>query len=112
MNYKWTDKGLFKKNNEEIKIMEFGARWGFWLNYLKKNNFNVSAFEISKSRINFMKNKEINVISDLLSVKENFDFIFQNKLLNTFQIQEIHYLICPDIDSYIFLRFLVVSFSI
>ena len=26
-----------------------------------------------------MKNKEINVISDLLSVKENFDFIFSEQ---------------------------------
>ena len=50
--------------------MEFGAGGSFWLNYLKKNNFNVSAFEISKSRIDFMKNKEIkdNII---ISKKEN-----------------------------------------
>jgi len=72
-------KGLFKKNNKEIKILEFGAGWGFWLNHLKKNDFNVSGFEISKTRIDFMKNKKINVISDFQSVKESFDFIFSEQ---------------------------------
>ena len=88
--------------------MEFGAGWGFWLNYLKKNNFNVTAFEISKSRIDFMKNKEINVISDLLSVKENFDFIFSEQTFEhisnprdtLFNLSKI-----LKYDGYIFLRF-------
>ena len=101
-------KGLFKKNNEEIKIMEFGAGWGFWLNYLKKNNFNVSAFEVSKARIDFMKNKKINVISDLLSVEENFDFIFSEQTFEhisnprdtLFNLSKI-----LKYDGYIFLRF-------
>ena len=42
-------KKIFKKKNEEISILDFGAGWGFWLNYLKKNNFDVYAFEVSES---------------------------------------------------------------
>ena len=42
-------KGIFKNNLKNISILEFGSGWGFWSNYLKKNSFNISAFEVSKS---------------------------------------------------------------
>ncbi len=72
-------KNIFKKKNEEISILDFGAGWGFWLNYLKKNNFDVHAFEISETRINFLKKNQIKVINDIKNINNKFDFIYSEE---------------------------------
>jgi len=72
-------KGIFKKRNEEISILDFGAGWGFWLNHLKNYNFNVHAYEISESRINFIKKNQINVISSIENSANKFDFIYSEE---------------------------------
>ena len=72
-------KNIFKKKNEEISILDFGAGWGFWLNYLKENNFDVHAFEISETRINFLKKNQIKVISDIKNIDNRFDFIYSEE---------------------------------
>lgn len=101
-------KGLLKKKNEEIKILEFGSGWGFWLSHLQKNNFNVNGFEVSKARINFMENKKIKVISNLKHIKNNYDFIFSEQTFEhisnpketLFELSQI-----LNVGGYIFLRF-------
>ena len=70
---------IFKKKNEEISVLDFGAGWGFWLNYLKKNNFDAYAYEVSETRIRFLKNNHIKVISDIKSEKKKFDFIYSEE---------------------------------
>ena len=72
-------KNIFKKKNEEISILDFGAGWGFWLNYLKENNFDVHAYEISETRINFLKKNQIKVISDIINIDNRFDFIYSEE---------------------------------
>ena len=72
-------KGIFKKKNEKISILEFGAGWGFWSNHLKNNNFNVSAYEVSESRINFIKKNQVNVISSIDNLEKKFDFIYSEE---------------------------------
>lgn len=72
-------KSIFKKKKEEISILDFGAGWGFWLNYLKKNKFDVHAFEISETRVNFLKKNQIKVISDIENIDNRFDFIYSEE---------------------------------
>jgi 2-polyprenyl-3-methyl-5-hydroxy-6-metoxy-1,4-benzoquinol methylase len=72
-------KGIFKKKNEKISILEFGAGWGFWLNCLKSNNFDVYAYEVSETRINFIKKNQINVISSIDNLVNRFDFIYSEE---------------------------------
>ena len=72
-------KSIFKKKNEEVSVLDFGAGWGFWISYLKKNNFDVSAFEVSKTRINFIKKNNIKVISDIEKTDNKFDFIYSEE---------------------------------
>lgn len=72
-------KNIFKKENEKISILDFGAGWGFWLNYLKKNNFDVYAFEISETRIDFLKKNQIKIIPDIVNIDNKFDFIYSEE---------------------------------
>ena len=72
-------KNIFKKKSEEISVLDFGAGWGYWLNYLKKNNFDVYAYEVSESRINFLKKNNIKIISNLENLDNKFDFIYSEE---------------------------------
>ena len=72
-------KGIFKNNLKNKSILEFGSGWGFWSNYLKNNSFNVSAFEVSKSRIENLKRNNINVISNIDIIDKKFDFIYSEE---------------------------------
>lgn len=72
-------KGIFNKDNENISILEFGAGWGFWLRYMKKINFDVYAYEVSDTRINFMKQNQIKVISNIDNSSKKFDFIYSEQ---------------------------------
>lgn len=70
---------IFKKNPEYIDILEFGAGWGYWSKYMQEKNFNVSAFEISKSRIDFMIKNNLKVINKLDNSKDKFDLIYSEE---------------------------------
>ena len=72
-------KKIFKKKNEEVSILDFGAGWGFWVNYFKKKKFDVHAYEISKTRINFLKKNQIKVINDIGNTNNKFDFIYSEE---------------------------------
>ena len=61
-------------------FLDFGAGWGFWLILILKNfNFDVHAYEVSESRINFMKKNQINVISSIENSANKFDFIYSEE---------------------------------
>ena len=72
-------KGFFKKKNDEVSILDYGAGWGFWLKFFKKNNFNVYAYEVSETRINFLKKNNIQLISDVINTDIKFDFIYSEE---------------------------------
>lgn len=72
-------KGFLKKKNDEVSILDYGAGWGFWLKFFKKNNFNVYAYEVSETRINFLKKNNIQLISDVINTDIKFDFIYSEE---------------------------------
>ncbi len=72
-------KNLFKKDKKDISILEFGAGWGFWSKHAQNYGYKVSAFEVSKKRIDFMKKNNINVISNLTNHNIKYDFIYSEE---------------------------------
>ena len=84
LNLKYDNEiGLIKKifKNKKIRILEFGAGWGFWASRAKERGLNVDAFELSKNRIDFMKKKGINVIEDLKKYINQYDFIYSDQTI-------------------------------
>lgn len=72
-------KKYFKKENK-IKVLEIGAGWGHWLlNINKKNDFAVTAVEISETRRKFLIKNKIKTFSSINSIKGKFDFIFSDQ---------------------------------
>jgi|TARA_B100000780_G_scaffold276327_1_gene244685 ubiquinone/menaquinone biosynthesis C-methylase UbiE len=72
-------KKIFK--NKKIKILEFGAGWGFWASRALESGLDVDAFELSNTRIHFMKEKGINVIKDLKINENQYDFIYSDQTI-------------------------------
>ena len=72
-------KNIFK--NKKIKILEFGAGWGFWASRALENGLDVDAFELSSTRIRFMRDKGINVIEDLKKNENYYDFIYSDQTI-------------------------------
>ena len=72
---------LIKKifNNKEINILEFGAGWGFWSAEAKKFGFNVSCFELSKKRVDYMKSRDLKVINGIENDSEKYDLIYSDQ---------------------------------
>jgi 2-polyprenyl-3-methyl-5-hydroxy-6-metoxy-1,4-benzoquinol methylase len=83
-------KKLFKKDNDQIKILEFGCGWGFWAKFMKELNFDVETIEISKTRIDYLKKNKIRNYENINKLVKNYDLIFSNQALehvsNPFQI--------------------------
>ncbi|MHA1252652.1 MAG: class I SAM-dependent methyltransferase, partial [Candidatus Helarchaeota archaeon] len=68
--------------NHKIKILDYGAGWGFYCNYMKGYNFEVYAFEISNKKIHYIKEKfKIKLVSlnDIANYK--FHYINLNQVL-------------------------------
>ena len=72
-------KNIFK--NKKIKVLEFGAGWGFWASRALEKGLDVDAFELSNTRIRFMREKGINVIEDLKKDKNQYDFIYSDQTI-------------------------------
>ena len=70
-------KNIFK--NKKINILEFGAGWGFWSLEAKKFGFDVSCFELSKKRINYMKSKGLNVVNSIKNDSKKYDLIYSDQ---------------------------------
>ena len=70
---------LFKKDPKDVSILEFGAGWGNWSLVMKNNYFQVVAYEISNSRINYMKKNNITNIDNLNELKNKFDLIYSEE---------------------------------
>jgi 2-polyprenyl-3-methyl-5-hydroxy-6-metoxy-1,4-benzoquinol methylase len=66
--------------NDNVKVLEFGAGWGFWSYEAKKYGLDVSCLELSKKKINFMKNKNLNVIRNLKNKLNKYDFIYSDQV--------------------------------
>lgn len=72
-------KGLFSKKPQEISILEFGSGWGYWSQHLQKKGFNVSAFEVSDTRIKHMERNGIEVLPNINITSKKFDFIYSEE---------------------------------
>lgn len=65
------------KKPKDTTILEYGMGWGFWSRIAQSMNFDVSGFEVSKSRIDFAKKNNIKILSDINELKKkSFDFIY------------------------------------
>ncbi|CAN1593502.1 BioC, biotin biosynthesis protein BioC [Candidatus Pelagibacterales bacterium] len=74
-------KKLFKKDNNQIKILEFGCGWGFWAKFMKELNFDVETIEISETRIHYLKKNKIQNYNNINELVKNYDLIFSNQAL-------------------------------
>ena len=72
-------KNIFNKSSKDIFILEFGAGWGFWSKHAQDNNFNVSAFEVSQKRIEFMQKNKIQIESNIENSKYKYDLIYSEE---------------------------------
>lgn len=74
---------LIKKisKKKEIKILDFGAGWGFWSKRALDSGFSVDSFELSKSRIDYMKKNNLNIINDLNKTDTLYDIIYSDQTL-------------------------------
>ena len=74
---------LIKKifNKKQIDVLEFGAGWGFWSMRALNLGLNVDCFELSKTRIEYMKNNNLNVLNDLDKLTKQYDLIYSDQTL-------------------------------
>jgi len=74
-------KELNKK--DKIKLFDYGCSWGYGSYQIQQKGYEVTSFEISKSRANYAKTKlGINTIDDLSLVEdESFDIFFSAHVL-------------------------------
>ncbi len=74
---------LFIKSHFEkikkIKVLEFGAGWGLWSINAQKSGLNVTAIEISKTRLNYLKKNKIKVLDSINKIVDKYDFIFSDQ---------------------------------
>ena len=94
INFKNTDKDYSKYililskikkkvSHEKLKLFDYGCSWGYGSYQLNQAGYDVTSYEISKSRSNFASNKfGIKTISNLNNVEgETFDFFFSAHVL-------------------------------
>jgi len=72
---------LIKKifNFKNINVLEFGAGWGFWSTEAKKAGFKIDCLELSKKRVDYMKNKGLKVISNIEKNYNKYDLIYSDQ---------------------------------
>jgi len=72
---------LLNKKPSEIKILEYGTGWGFWLNMARGFGYDVSGIEYSSSRIEYAKKSGLNIINSLADIENNrYDYIFSDQV--------------------------------
>ena len=82
----WTStKKIIKKENQDISILEFGSGNGEWAYEAKKLNFDITANEYSKNRIETLKKKGLKVCDNINACKDKFDIIFSNQVFDSYQ---------------------------
>ena len=69
--------------NVKIKLFDYGCSWGYGSYQIKQEGYEVSSYEISKSRANYAKtNLNINIIDDQSVIDdESFDIFFSAHVL-------------------------------
>ena len=70
---------LFKKKSFDIKVLEFGAGWGFWSRLAQSLNFKVNVSEISATRNKFLKDNNLKLINELDKTNDKFDLIYSDQ---------------------------------
>lgn len=71
-----TISSLIKKKPEEVQVLDFGMGWGHWAIMAKAFGYDVSGFEISKDRIEYVKQYAIHAFQSFSEMNTfKFDFI-------------------------------------
>ena len=70
-------------NSQKINILDFGAGWGAWLRSINNLQSNIFAYELSASRIKFLKNKGIRTLDEksIMECENFFHFIRLDQVL-------------------------------
>ena len=66
---------------KEIKILDFGANWGYASYQFKKSGFEVESFEISKHKVKFAKQLGIDIKTDLEHLGGDLDVFFSSHVI-------------------------------
>ncbi len=73
-------KKIIKKENQDISILEFSSGNGDWAYEAKKLNFDITANEYSKIRIETLKKKSLKVCDNINACKDKFDIIYSDQV--------------------------------
>jgi len=70
-------------NSQKINILDFGAGWGAWLRSIKNLQSNIFAYELSETRIKFLKNEGIRTLDEksIMECENFFHFIRLDQVL-------------------------------
>ena len=70
-------KSLAGNDSQPLRVLDFGANWGYTSVQFKNTGFEVEAYEISKPRASYgTEHLGVNIHTDLDKVSGKFDFIF------------------------------------
>ena len=101
-------KKIFKKENSDISIIEFGSGNGDWAYEAKKLNFDITVTEHSKNRIEVLKKKGLKICININECNDKFDIIYSNQVFEHISNPaETLKLLKPLLkkDGYIYLKF-------
>lgn len=69
----------FNKSQKKISILEFGCGFGSWSIFMKSLKFDICVSEISKSRVKYLNENNIDIVD--LNTEKKFDCIYSNQVL-------------------------------
>ena len=68
-------------DKKEIRVLDFGANWGYASYQFKKSGFDVESFEISQHKAKFAEKLEVNIKTDLDQIGNEFDVFFSSHVI-------------------------------
>lgn len=72
---------FINKKPHEIRVLEYGMGWGYWLRLAQAFGLNVTGVELSKERVAFALERGLEVISDItLESSGSYDYIYSNQV--------------------------------
>ena len=65
------------KSNKKLKLFDYGCSWGYGSFQIKQSGFEVTSYEVSKSRAEFAQSElGISIANDINSIQQNYFDVF------------------------------------
>lgn len=77
--------------NKKIRVLDFGANWGYTSYQFRQAGFDVVSYEISESRAKFGKNLGVDILTDMNQIEGKFDVVFSSHVIEHL----------PDINNFV-----------